>query len=83
MLRTLTIAGVVSTMTFWHAGTATAQILSAEFSLDRNSYHGRDRESTKGDRSGEGAFKYEFRSGVRLGAGVGIGKFVEQPSGEP
>jgi hypothetical protein len=82
MLRILTIAGAVSAMTFWHAGNATAQILSAEFSLDGNSYHGRDRETTKGDRSGEVAFKYEFRSGFRLGAGVGIGKF-DEPVSDP
>ena len=80
MLRTLTIAGAIAAVTFWHTGNATAQIVSAEFSLDGNSYHGRDRESTKGDQSGEVAFKYEFEGGFRLGAGVGIGKFDEPVS---
>jgi hypothetical protein len=82
MLRALTMAGAVSVMSFCYAGNATAQILSAEFSLDGNSYHGRDRESTNGDRSGEVAFRYEFSSGFRLGAGVGIGKF-DEPVSDP
>ena len=82
MRRTLTIVGAVSAMTFWYAGPANAQILSAEFSLDGNSYHGSDRESTSGDRSGEVAFKYEFSTGFRLGAGVGIGKF-DEPVSDP
>jgi len=82
MLRALTIACAVSAMSFWHAGSATAQLLSAEFSLDGNSYHGRDRESTQGHRSGEVAFKYEFRSGFRLGTGFAIGKF-DEPVSDP
>ena len=82
MFRTLTIAGVVSAMTLWCAGTANAQTLSVEFSVDGNSYYGRDRESTDGDRSGEVAFKYQFGSGFRLGAGVAIGKF-DEPVSDP
>jgi hypothetical protein len=82
MVRTLTIAGAVSAMSLWQAGNATAQILSAEFSLDGNSYHGRDRATTTGDPSGEVAFKYEFKSGFRLGAGVGMGKF-DEPVSDP
>jgi hypothetical protein len=82
MLRSLTLAGAVAAMSFWQAGDATAQIVSTEFSLDGNSYHGRDRESTAGDRSGEVAFKYEFSSSFRLGAGVGIGKF-DEPVSDP
>lgn len=80
MRRTLTTAGAIVAITFWHAGHATAQILSAEFSLDGNAHYGRDRESTRGDQSGEVAIKYQFKQGFRLGAGVGIGKFDEPVS---
>ena len=82
MLRTVPIAGAVLAMSLCQTGIATAQILSAELSLDGNSYHGEDRESTNGDRSGEVALKYEWRSGFRLGGGVGIGKF-DEPVSDP
>ena len=80
--RTVLINAAAAAVWLVLGGTAAAQELSLVMTLDATSYKGDPYESTRGDRGGEVSFGYETSRGLRLGAGVFVGKF-DEPVSDP